>query len=608
MTGLMNAVIIALLILTALILVYRFIRRDYTTPAEIEDNKYAMDNLVAGVKKAFEDILNKNVSELNLNKTETLKREKNKILIRKSLRYCSYGDLGAKEFVKDYIKDILHKKFGVNETTINEIIPFDKEEDLSIQDKFEITLYKFKKQYQYHALKEMITKYKLADIKRDGREEYYAITASDIEDIFKKEREELEYLDKLEIVTQRIYQLYKGFGAIDELRDMKIDGVSGGVSGIPFEFYSYDMEWLTGIEQKNLNSFDSIWIFFQGKTIHLSFLGFGSQRELIRVCKNIYRYGNPGQLSEAKGYIANEMKDGSRVVTFRPPFSASWAFFVRKFDSIERKDINSLIPDKGNEKVIKLMECLIKGKMAIIITGEQGSGKTTLLLALVQFLSRTCNLRVYELIFELFIQKLYPEMNLLNIRETENIYGQEALDILKKTDGTTTILGEVASYQPANWLIETTQINPSGTLATNHANTTEDLINYFVNAKLLAGGFSDEKRAEQEVTRAINFDIHMVNRKGHRYIERITEIVPVNEGEYPEKTKDALHEFFRRVTNYRTYKTVDLVRYEDDKYVIKHELSERAKEKVLNHLSNQERVEFENLFSSFNGGAAYEQC
>lgn len=608
MTGLIiNAVLIVLLILIAVILIVRFTKKDYSEPDEIGANLYEINNLVAGVKRAFEDTLNRNVSDLNLNKAETLKREKNKSLIRQSLRFCGYGDLKAKNYVKDYIKDILQKKFSVDETTIDQIIPFGNEEALNIHDKFEILLYKYKKMYNYNALKELIIKYKLADIKRDGQEEFYEISESDIANIYKEERGKLEYLDKLEIVTQRVYQLYKGFGAIDEIRDMKIDGVSGGVSGVAFDFYNYDMEWFSGTKKENLNSFNSIWIFFQGKTIRLSFLGFGSQKELVRVCKNIYRYGNPGQLSEARGYIANEMKDGSRVVTFRPPFSASWAFFVRKFDSIEKKDIGSLLPDKGNNIVITTLNGITKGKMVNIITGEQGSGKTTLLLALIEFLSKTCNLRVYELIFELFIPKLYPEMNLLNLRETDNIYGQEALDILKKTDGTTTILGEVASHQPANWLIEAAQVNQSGTMATNHAVTTDDLIDYFVNSKLTAG-YHDEKRAEQQVARALNFDTHMANKKGHRYVERITEIIPVNDSEYPKELNKAFREFFRRMTNYRTYKTVDIIRFENGEYVVKNQLSERAKERILNNLSGQERDEFENLFSSFIGGAAYEQC
>jgi len=100
----------------------------------------------------------------------------------------------------------------------------------------------------------------------------------------------------------------------------------------------------------------------------------------------------------------------------------------------------------------------------------------------------------------------------------------------------------------------------------------------------------------------------MANKKGHRYIERITEIIPVNEREYPEPLNKAFLEFFRRMTNYRTFKTVDIIRFENGEYVVKNQLSERAKERILNNLNDQERDEFENLFSSCIGGAAYEQC
>src|SRR5690606_27189071 len=91
------------------------------------------------------------------------------------------------------------------------------------------------------------------------------------------------------------------------------------------------------------NSYDSVWIFYKGKSIHLSFLSFGSEQELKRVCLNIYKYNNPGQLSETNGYKVNEMKDGSRVVVLRPNFSESWAFFVRKFD----------LPNASLEQLIK---------------------------------------------------------------------------------------------------------------------------------------------------------------------------------------------------------------------------------------------------------------
>lgn len=144
----------------------------------------------------------------------------------------------------------------------------------------------------------------------------------------------MEFDDKLAIVVQRVYQHYKGFGVIDEIRDMSIDGVSGGVSGVPtnMQIVEDEISLLQGMKQYKYPGYQSVWIFFRGKSIHLSFLSFETDLELKRVCQNIYKYDNPGQLTETNGFKVNEMKDGSRVVVVRPPFAESWAFFVRKFD------------------------------------------------------------------------------------------------------------------------------------------------------------------------------------------------------------------------------------------------------------------------------------
>ena len=139
------------------------------------------------------------------------------------------------------------------------------------------------------------------------------------------------------------------------------------------------------------------------------------------------------------------MKDGSIVIVVRPPFSESWAFFVRKFQSVKEYDIYDILPDEGNDQAIELMKWLIKGCQVIAITVEQGSGKSTLLKYLINFIDPTYTLRVQELIFELNLRKLYPKRNILSFRETQTVSGQEALDIQKKTDGVVTVLGEVAS-------------------------------------------------------------------------------------------------------------------------------------------------------------------
>lgn len=126
------------------------------------------------------------------------------------------------------------------------------------------------------------------------------------------------------------------------------------------------------------------------------------------------------------------MKDHSRVVVVRPPFAESFAFFVRKFDTIEQKNISELIKDKGCAIPIDIIKWLILGCRVCGITGSQGSGKTTLLMSLIGFIHPSYNLRIQELSFELNLRQVYPDRNILSFRETDYVSGQEGLDIQKK--------------------------------------------------------------------------------------------------------------------------------------------------------------------------------
>lgn len=227
----------------------------------------------------------------------------------------------------------------------------------------------------------MIKKYNLDNMKyiQGESKPCYVITDDEIGQIYDQENFHLAFTDKLEIVVQRLYQKYKGYSSIDEVRDMNIDGVSGGVSGLPESFLSQvaqtDADYLTQItDAKVPRACDSIWIMFHGKSIRLAFLSFGTEAELKRVCQNIYKYNNPGQLSDTNGYKINEMKDGSRVVVVRPSMSETWAFFVRKFD-VQRATLEQIVKFDGKEETIELLKFLVKGARIIALTGEQGCRK-----------------------------------------------------------------------------------------------------------------------------------------------------------------------------------------------------------------------------------------
>ncbi len=348
---------------------------------EQDDQTYTLEKMIIFIKRRLDEITKVNLYDIGLSEEELKRRKNKKYELKKALKGCTYGDVNDKKYIKELIFDLLSKEYGVNEINISKAIPFDIPSLLTGQDKFDILLHEYQKDFGYEALTELIKKYNLAVLKyiQGESKPCYVITDEEISEIYEKENFQLSFNDKLDVIVQRIYQQYKGYSSIDEVRDMNIDGVSGGVSGLPESFLSQvaqtDGDYLNQVmDAKVPRACDSIWIFFQGKSIRLAFLSFGTESELKRVCQNIYKYNNPGQLSDTNGYKINEMKDGSRVVVVRPSMSETWAFFVRKFD-VKRATLEQIVRFDGKEEAIELLKFLVKGARIIALTGEQGCRK-----------------------------------------------------------------------------------------------------------------------------------------------------------------------------------------------------------------------------------------
>ena len=613
-----NTLLIIVIFIVAVLSVLYYINKNKNAEVETEiekdDKTYTLDKMREYVKKRLDEITKINLYDIGLSEEELKRRKNKKYALKKALKGCTYGDVNDKRYVKELISDLLAKEYGVDETNISSAIPFDIPSLLTSQDKFDILLYVYKKEFGYEALTQLIKRYNLATLKyiQGETKPCYVITDDEIDEIYEKEKIVLSFQDKLEVVVQRIYQHYKGYSSIDEIRDMNIDGVSGGVSGLPESFLSQvaqtDGDYLDQVaDHKVPRACDSIWIFFQGKSIRLAFLSFGTESELKRVCQNIYKYNNPGQLSDTNGYKINEMKDGSRVVVVRPSMSETWAFFVRKFD-VKRATLEQIITFPGYEDAINLLKYLVKGARIISLTGEQGCGKTTMLMAMIENIYETMNLRITETAFELHLRKIYPTRNILSMRETDTIAGQECLDVQKKTDGSVNIIGEVATDPVASWMIQSAQVASKFTLFTHHAKTFPDLVTALRNSMLRAGVFKNEKTAEEQVVQVLNFDIHLVKDfRGRRYIERVTECIPVEDDttydrDYKsEKTMDGkVEKFFENATTYfaksteqKLYTYQNIMEYVDGEYIITNKITDKNLREMRENMDESDVEEFD---------------
>lgn len=157
-------------------------------------------------------------------------------------------------------------------------------------------------------------------------------------------------------------------------------------------------------------------------------------------------------------------------------------------------------------------------------------------------------------------------------------------------------------------MIQSAQVASKFTLFTHHAKTFPNLITALRNSMLRTGAFSDEKTAEEQVVSVLNFDIHLVKDfRGRRYIERVTECIPVEDNEdytYDyrnektmegkiEKFMDNATRYFHKVTNREMYKYQNVMEYHNDAYVLTNKLSEQNIKEMRNNMNETDAVEFD---------------
>ncbi len=512
-------------------------------------SELSLEEMVLRISEHVNRILRENLYELRLDERKLRRLERQKKELREHLGRCGVGDASAKAYVLEFMQESLLKLFSLNEGNIDRTFYFKESASREPEYLFDRLLYFYKKDHGLEAMNRLIEDNALLS---DAKNE---IDGAQILEVYEKMARPLSFVEKIELLTQKVYSAYKGLGVIDELRDMYIDGVSGGVSGAAEDYHS-------------------VWMFYHGRSVHLSFLDFRSERELERICRNICRFEQPGELSRARGYLVHEMADHSRVVVARPDFAESWMFFVRKLDSGGKKSLQELFSQPGAACVITLLQWLMKGCVVVGITGMQGCGKTTLLMALIESIPPEYTLRVLELAFELHLRRWYPARNIVTFRETASIDGWAGLELQKKTDGAVSIIGEVASAKVAAWMVESGQVGSLFTLFTHHAKTTRALILSLRNSLLSEGNFSSERVALEQVVGVVNFDVHLhLDREGRRYIERITQII-----ERPELPCG--------------YELVDLIVYEEGCYRQLNRLDEETCKRMERWMSEAERKEF----------------
>lgn len=589
------------ILVTVIALFVYFIFKGRIEPEAGKAGGYTIEYLCGQLKNYINSIVNMDIHALNLNKKDLENRRALKRSLSNAIRKCSQGDMTEKMIVFSRIKHALSGPLGVSEEIIDNIIPFGDSSMLTPADKFEILLYLQKRAGSRRMFGDLCRLVRLDSLKQDGEDCYYDVTAEDIRTAYNELAVPLSYDDKLNILTQRIYQETYGLSVVDMLimEDDSLDGVSGGISGINLENFRYNEDDTFYGNFRRPRTYESIWVIYEGKPVHLKFLSFKSAAELIRICKNLSEHGRMGHITSGEGGIKTHLADGSRVTVFRPNNGSGWAFFVRKFGSAP-SELSDLITDEGSQYPIGVIKWAIKGCLNLFFTGDQNSGKTTNTRAAVKLIDRRQQIRTIEADFELYLNDYYHDKNIFGVRPSERLDFPKLLELIKSTDAHTVLFGETASLEQAKHLIDLLLAGTKRVITTGHWPTADEMVSYFVHAM---GGYgnSGTNELEEMVARLLHLDVHCVkDNNGHRYIDRITEIIPYSRAEKNEPLAaegiegrlDLIAGCLQRLGRHKCYYTRDIVIYEDGVYKMINPISDELSKIVLSNLAPDERQAF----------------
>ncbi len=593
------------ILLTSFVLIIGFIgiilwylKAKHEKPNLEQEDTLSFEKLVDKVKYTLADLI-KEETYNGFSDEDFRAFYKRKVRIQDAMNNCVYGIDSAKVIVQDLIRSIIIDQLPTIQD-IHDVFDF-YSRTLSPRIKFEILMYFYKKKHGKGALAELIDEYRL-DRERylieDKTAPSYAITHEDINMIYATKHYRLTYSVMIDLLTILVYQKYKGFGILDTLREMDINGFNCGTSGSILSSLRKDSTIIKAPR--------SVWLYFRGKYIHMRFLNFYTEQELRRIIQLICRYNNPGPLTEKRGYLVNTMYDKSRVLALRPPAAEYWAIFVRKF-TLNDVSLNALIDKpyvQQSSIVIELLKYLMMGQVTCGVTGRQGSGKTTLMTALIQYIDPKYTIRVLEMAPEMYLRELYPERNILSVQETEYVSASELQDALKKSDAAVSIVGEVATDPIAARMIQMGQVASIFTIFSHHANRAPDLVRALRNSLVNAGGFTSMVTAEQQVIDIVRVDVHLnYTTDGKRYIERVSEIIKLDEGiPYPVYNKnEPIHsmnaitkEYYTRITDRQTFTTRDILKYDlaTDTYVTLDWFTPELTRNIMNAIPKNKRAGF----------------
>lgn len=519
------------------------------------------------------------------------------------LRYkedAEKGKLKERELFINYIKTRLQEEilvtrdaevvYGitVGADNIDKFIDFEEPSNLSALEKFEILLYHFKEidEMGYDkAFKKLKEKYpiylKVKEAVHFGINKTYEYTEEDINKIYESEKILLSYSDKLDILTQKVYEEVFGLGCIDILAFSDINEV--GIS--------------------NDGSYIYCWA---DEKIRLSFLNI-TENECRQIQERSTSFDNKnGQISTSTPEINCDRADQARITAFQKPYFSTRHLRIRIFNK-KKSNFNEIITSTKQQLLIQtLISIGEKG----VLQGPMGVGKTTSMQTFNEVIQDYLHIGSVEDYFEQHNSIKYPNKCIVEAQtieekktDTKTIPGKNLLDAIKsllRASVDVLNIGEARDGEAVFAFIQVAQALANCSLFTVHAPRPEDTIPRLKNMIIATGKYFSEQAAVKDLVTYVNTIYQHSIIDNQRCISDIVEVVPLIEKyakqEISSNTdietlqKLALVQQIQQNTSYM-YTLKPLLVYKNGDFVFQNRPSERLINKANENIETKEMMD-----------------
>lgn len=328
--------------------------------------------------------------------------------------------------------------------------------------------------------------------------------------IFEKTKDGFFSIEEKVQMVQEIYGSIRGFGILDSI--LSDDNVT----------------------EVMINGPDNIFIEKNGTLIKLN-RKFESQRRLEDIIQRIVGLAGR-EVNQANPIVDTRLPDGSRVNVVLPPIALCGpTVTIRKF-SKEPMTIDKLISYGSlTQEIADKLECLVKAKYNIFISGGTGSGKTTFLNALSNYIPKTERVITIEDSAELQITGIE---NLVSMEtRNANVAGAGAItirDLIKSSlrmRPERIVVGEVRGGEALD-MLQAMNTGHDGSLSTGHANSTHDMLSRLETMVLQGADGLPLEAIRQQIASAVDIIVHLSRLRDHsRKTMEITEVLGYRDGE-----------------------------------------------------------------------------